>query len=77
MGGKFDATNIIDTSEVSVLTSISLDHMQFLGDTIEEIATEKCGIIKENGIVVTYPNESGMYIIEDSAKSKNARLIKT
>ena len=77
MGGKLDATNIIDTSEVSVLTSISLDHMQFLGDTIEEIATEKCGIIKENGIVVTYPNEAVMDIIEDSAKSKNARLIKT
>ena len=74
MGGRLDATNIIPTPECAVLTSISLDHTQYLGETIEEIATEKCGIIKQGGYVVSAPNESVRTIIEDSAKSENARL---
>lgn len=76
MGGRLDATNVITRSIVSAITSISLDHTQFLGDTIEEIAYEKCGIIKENGTVVTYPNDSVMQIIEECAKKNHARLIK-
>ena len=47
LGGRFDATNVIDTSLVSVITSISMDHMDILGDTIEKIAFEKSGIIKK------------------------------
>ena len=77
MGGRLDATNIIPCPLVSVLTSISLDHMQYLGNTVEEITAEKCGIIKQNGIVVTYPNDGVMNIIEGFAKKNNARLIKT
>ena len=53
IGGRFDTTNFIDKSEVSVITSISLDHQALLGDTIEEIAWQKAGIIKENGNVFT------------------------
>ena len=53
LGGRFDATNIISKPEVSVITSISYDHINILGSTIEEIAFEKCGIIKENSRVVT------------------------
>lgn len=52
MGGATDATNIIRKSLVSVLTSVSRDHMGFLGDTLEEIARVKAGIIKEGGKVV-------------------------
>ncbi|SEG24715.1 dihydrofolate synthase / folylpolyglutamate synthase [Eubacterium ruminantium] len=52
MGGRLDATNII-TPEVSVITSIGMDHMQYLGDTVEKIAFEKAGIIK-NGIPVVH-----------------------
>ena len=74
MGGRLDATNVIDKSCVSVLMSISLDHTQFLGETIEEIALEKCGIIKENGTVVSYPNEKVRSIIEEECKKKNADL---
>ncbi len=74
MGGRLDATNIIPTPECAVLTSISLDHTQYLGETIEEIATEKCGIIKTGGYVVSAPNESVRAIIVDSAKSENAHL---
>lgn len=52
MGGREDATNIISTTVVSVLTSIGMDHMKFLGDSIEEIAWAKGGIIKQNVPVV-------------------------
>ncbi len=74
MGGRLDATNIIPTPECAVLTSISLDHTQYLGDTIEEIALEKCGIIK-GGIVVSSPNAAVRSIIEKTATEKNAKLI--
>ncbi len=74
MGGRLDATNIIEKSEVSVLTSISLDHMQFLGNTIEEIALEKCGIIKKGGTVVSYPNTEVVDIIKSQAQKMNATL---
>ncbi len=73
MGGRLDATNVIDKSCVSALMSIS-NHTQFLGETIEEIALEKCGIIKENGTVVSYPNEKVRSIIEEECKKKNADL---
>jgi dihydrofolate synthase / folylpolyglutamate synthase len=53
LGGRLDATNVIDQPAVSVITSIGLDHQQYLGETIEEIAREKAGILKRgvNGIV--------------------------
>ena len=50
LGGRFDATNIIDASLVSVITSISLDHTAVLGNSIEQIAFEKSGIMKQGGI---------------------------
>ncbi|SHE91521.1 bifunctional folylpolyglutamate synthase/dihydrofolate synthase [Alkalibacter saccharofermentans] len=55
MGGRFDATNVIPTPVVSVITSIGMDHTQYLGDTLEKIAFEKAGIIKDNSTVVLYP----------------------
>lgn len=54
MGGRFDATNIIRKSEASVIMNIGLDHTAVLGDTLEQIAFEKAGIIKEGGSVVLY-----------------------
>ena len=51
LGGRLDATNII-TPEVSVITNIGLDHVQFLGDSLEQIAAEKAGIIKPDVPVV-------------------------
>jgi len=54
MGGRLDATNVVDPL-VSVITDISLDHQQFLGNTIREIAREKAGIIRPGGVVVTLP----------------------
>lgn len=54
MGGRLDATNIIAHPRCSVLTSISMDHTHFLGDTLEQIAKEKAGIIKKKVPVVSY-----------------------
>lgn len=55
LGGRFDATNVIKAPFVSVIASISLDHTNILGDTVEKIAAEKCGIIKFGGETVVYP----------------------
>lgn len=55
LGGRFDATNVIPAPECCVLTKISYDHMQYLGNTLPEIAFEKCGIIKEGSAVISYP----------------------
>lgn len=52
LGGRFDSTNVINTPLCSVITSISLDHTGVLGDTLDKIAAEKCGIIKEGGNTV-------------------------
>lgn len=75
MGGRLDSTNIIDTPLISIITPIGFDHMEYLGETIEEIAYEKCGIIKENGFVLSYPQEKKvMKVIEDTCKEKNSEL---
>ena len=75
MGGRLDSTNIIQP-ELTVITSIGKDHMQFLGDTIEKIAFEKAGIIKNNTPVILGNIESGAtQVIEQVALSKNAEVI--
>lgn len=74
MGGRFDATNIIKTPLCSVITHLSMDHMQYLGDTIEKITYEKCGIIKEGGITVCYPHQPTdalAVIMEQCAENDN------
>lgn len=56
MGGRKDATNVVDKPLCTVFASIGMDHMQFLGETMEQIAYEKSGIIKAGCPVVSYPN---------------------
>ena len=56
LGGTLDATNVINSPLLSVITKISLDHTQVLGDNVEQIAKEKCGIIK-NSYTITYPKQ--------------------
>jgi len=77
MGGRLDATNVIDVPHVCAITSISFDHMEYLGDTIEKIAAEKCGIIKHGGIAVCYPmqNPSAARVIEQECLEKDAIFI--
>lgn len=55
LGGRLDATNVIGTPLVSVITPLALDHTEYLGDTIEAIAFEKAGIVKQGGVTVTCP----------------------
>lgn len=76
LGGRYDATNVIDRSNVSVITSISLDHIGVLGDTISKIAYEKGGIIKENGVAIVYDqSDEAKDIIKKICKEKNAKYI--
>ncbi len=78
LGGRFDATNAVTNTLVSVITSISYDHMEYLGDTLEKIAYEKAGIIKENSNVVIYPQEDNIVnTIVDIAKSRNSNYYLT
>lgn len=76
MGGRGDATNT-EKQNIAVITSVSLDHTDFLGSTVEEIALEKSGIIKENGTCILYPNPDCDRIFENVCKKKNARLIRS
>lgn len=55
LGGRFDATNIIEESIASIIATIDYDHMEVLGNSLAEIAYQKAGIIKKNGLVVAYP----------------------
>lgn len=74
IGGKLDCTNIVDSS-ISVITSISYDHMEILGNTIEEITEQKAGIIKENSLVVSAAQEKeSINIIKKISKEKNSEL---
>ncbi|AHD02378.1 bifunctional folylpolyglutamate synthase/dihydrofolate synthase [Leisingera methylohalidivorans] len=76
LGGRLDATNVIDKPEISVITPISIDHEQFLGDTLTKIATEKAGIIKRGVPVVVGPQpEEAMEVIEATAARLGAPLI--
>lgn len=77
LGGRLDCTNII-APELSIITNISFDHMQFLGNTLEAIAGEKAGIIKENTPVVigeTNGYEGVKAVFADTAKAKKAPIV--
>ncbi|MCM1497570.1 MAG: bifunctional folylpolyglutamate synthase/dihydrofolate synthase [Clostridium sp.] len=60
LGGRNDATNVVDRPLCTVFASIGMDHMQLLGSTIEEIAYEKAGIIRQGCPIVSYPNSAGI-----------------
>ena len=75
MGGLLDSTNVIKDTLVSVITSISYDHTAILGNTIEEIAFQKAGIIKTNSRTVYFrQDESADTVIENKAKQENNKL---
>ncbi|MBI2869324.1 MAG: bifunctional folylpolyglutamate synthase/dihydrofolate synthase [Chloroflexi bacterium] len=74
LGGRLDATNVV-TPEVSVITSISYDHMDVLGDTIAKIAAEKAGIIKPGRPVVCAPQlPEAMAVVERTCRERGSRL---
>jgi len=71
MGGRGDSTNVIRTPEAAVFAAVGLDHTEFLGDTIQDIAREKSGIIKESTTVVSYPQKEEVteVLLEACAKT--------
>lgn len=75
LGGRLDSTNIIQP-ELSLITNIGMDHMNLLGDTIEAIAREKAGIIKQNTpVVISETNLSTAPIFLDKAKEENSPIV--
>lgn len=77
LGGRLDATNVIKKPIASVITKIALDHTEYLGETISEIAAEKCGIIKQGCPVVTMKNQApeALSAIKEFAEKNNSKLI--
>ncbi|SEP65542.1 dihydrofolate synthase / folylpolyglutamate synthase [Lachnospiraceae bacterium RM5] len=81
MGGREDATNALSSNIMSVITSIDFDHKDFLGDTLEKIAYQKAGIIKENSIVVlgntVCEKNNVRKVFEEEGKKSGAKVILT
>ncbi len=75
LGGEKDATNIIDTNICSVITKISRDHVEYLGNDINEIARAKVGIIKKGGFCVTTSSNVGVYNVLETAAMQNQNEI--
>ena len=77
MGGEFDATNVIPTPEVAVITNIGLDHTDILGSTVEEIAKTKAGIFKAGGNAVIYRGTPSVEkVFEDICAKRGVSLRK-
>lgn len=76
LGGRFDATNVVDRPAACAITSISMDHMDFLGDTLEKIAFEKAGIIKPGVPCVAGPQApAALAVLRQVASERGAPLI--
>ena len=75
LGGEKDSTNVIDTPLLSIITAIDYDHMHILGNTIEEIASAKAGIIKDGGTVLFYgQHEAALPVIRAACEKHGAEL---
>jgi dihydrofolate synthase/folylpolyglutamate synthase len=76
MGGRFDATNVVPRPAVSVITPVSMDHADYLGDTIPKIAAEKAGILKRGRpAVIARQTPEAMAVIEQAAAVTRSRLL--
>ena len=76
MGGREDATNVLEKPEICVFAPISMDHMQFLGDTLTKIAAEKAGIIKPGTIVISAPQAPEVsQVLRQTCKEQQASYI--
>lgn len=76
LGGRLDATNVIDRPALTVITPISIDHEQYLGDTLEKIAFEKAGVLKRGVPCVIGPQpDAALNVIEDRARALGVPLL--
>lgn len=75
LGGRLDSTNVVDRPALSVITTIGYDHMDRLGNTLEEICTEKCGIIKDDSkVLIGHLNDSCTQIAKDTAEKHHCEF---
>ena len=74
LGGIFDPTNALDT-EISIITNIGYDHMDLLGNTLEEISMNKLGIVRDNGLLITAVSNQLLPLFKDYTNKKKAKLI--
>jgi len=75
LGGRFDSTNVLNP-DLSIITNVSLDHQEYLGTTIKEIAAEKAGIIKKNTpVIIGEYDEESFPVFQKEARSQGAQLI--
>jgi dihydrofolate synthase/folylpolyglutamate synthase len=73
LGGRYDSTNVIAAPKASVVTSVSLDHMEFLGDTVEKIAYEKAGIFKRGApAIIGFQSDGAERVLEREARRVGA-----
>ncbi|MBM1555164.1 bifunctional folylpolyglutamate synthase/dihydrofolate synthase [Sulfitobacter mediterraneus] len=76
LGGRLDATNVVDTPALTIITPVSVDHQQFLGETLAEIAGEKAGIIKRRVPCIIGPQEdAGLEVMEQVAARNMAPVL--
>ncbi|MCU4652366.1 bifunctional folylpolyglutamate synthase/dihydrofolate synthase [Roseibacterium sp. SDUM158016] len=76
LGGRLDATNVIEAPRLTVITPVDMDHQQYLGDTLQQIAAEKAGIIKRGvPVVVGRQAEAALEVIEDRAARLGAPIL--
>ena len=76
LGGRLDATNVVDQPRLTIITPVSLDHQAFLGDTVSAIAGEKAGIIKRGVPLVVGPqSDEGLHVIETKAARMGAPVL--
>lgn len=78
MGGEWDSTNVISTPLLAIITAMGFDHMQYLGNTMAEIASAKAGIIKPGGVTVIYgQNQEADRVFTAACGERNNRLVVT
>lgn len=76
LGGRLDATNVIAQPALTIITPVSVDHQQYLGETLAEIAGEKAGILKRNTVCIVGPQQDeALEVIEKKAARVGARLM--
>ena len=75
MGGRWDSTNVCD-HVAGIITNVSFDHMEYLGTTLGEIAAEKAGIIKKNGLVVTGCTGEPLFVIKRRCQENSAKCLR-
>lgn len=75
IGGRLDATNVVDNTKLSIITTIGFDHMELLGDTLPKICKEKCGIIKQNSKILTgFLDPSCNSVVQEEARKNRSKF---